>query len=312
MAGPRLPRVLVIVGPTGVGKTETACLAAQAIEGEVVSADSRQIYRGMDIGTGKPGPDELRAARHHMLDLVEPTEPFDAARFSAEARRCFLEIGARGRTPMLVGGTGLYVKAALEGLFPGPSRNEDLRRGFLFEEEREPGILHRRLGIVDPKKAKELSPRDLARIVRALEVYELTGKTLSESQAGWTGEQWPHMAFGLVRPRRELCRLIDARVGKMVQRGLIDEVKRLLAAGVPPDAPGLKSIGYREIVACLAGKMSADEAVSLVKRNSRRYAKRQMTWFRRMSVRRWITLGDASAAASLVVDEWRAAQDETC
>ncbi len=303
MAGPDLPRVLVIVGPTGVGKTDVACRVARELDGEIVSADSRQIYKGMDIGTGKAEPEEPAAAPHHMLDVVEPSETFDAARFGASARGCFSEIASRDMTPMLVGGTGLYVKAALEGLFPGPRGDEGLRRRLREEEARVPGCLHRRLGLVDPAKAGQLNPKDLTRIIRAIEVYELTGVPLSEAQAGWTARPWPHVAFGLTRPREELYARIDARVREMVERGLFEEASRLMHAGFGEGSPGLKTIGYREAVDHLKGRISEDEAISLIQRNTRRYAKRQMTWFSRMAVKSWVVLGDPDEAVVRICAE---------
>ncbi len=293
MAAAERPRVLVIVGPTGVGKTEVACMVARRINGEIVSADSRQIYSGMDIGTGKPGRRELEAAVHHMIDVASPEEYFDAARFCAESRRYFVEIASRGKTPMLVGGTGLYVKAALEGLFPAPARDEDLRVRLWGEEKRAPGCLYRRLELVDPRKSKELSPRDLVRIVRALEVHELTGIPMSEAHDSWKPESWPHTVFGLARDREDLYRRIDSRVMEMVREGLFEEVKGLLMAGVGHDSPGMRTIGYREIAAHVRGEIGGDEAISLVQRNSRRYAKRQMTWFGRMHVHTWIMIAES-------------------
>jgi tRNA A37 N6-isopentenylltransferase MiaA len=176
-------KVLVIVGPTGVGKTEVACLVAREIGGEIVSADSRQMYRGLDIGTDKPDRATLKMIPHHMVDVLDPAEQFDAARFAAMARDCFEEISARGKVPILVGGSGLYVKAALYGLFQAPSRDEDLRARLLKEEERRPGGMHARLVKVDPDRASELDRADLQRIVRALEFYELTGVEPSELAA---------------------------------------------------------------------------------------------------------------------------------
>lgn len=293
MAAVERPRVLVIVGPTGVGKTEVACLVARRIKGEIVSADSRQIYNGMDIGTGKPGRRELEAAVHHMIDVASPEEYFDAARFCAESRRYFVQIASRGKTPMLVGGTGLYVKAAMEGLFPAPVRDEGLRARLWKEERADPGCLYRRLELVDPRKARELSPRDLVRIVRALEVHELTGIPMSEAHDSWKPESWSHVVFGLARDREDLYRRIDARVMEMVREGLFDEVRGLLRAGVSYDAPGMRTIGYREIAAHLRGEIGRDEAISLVQRNSRRYAKRQMTWFKRMRVHMWIVIAES-------------------
>jgi len=296
----------VIVGPTGVGKTETACAVARSLGGQIVSADSRQIYRGMNVGTAKPSEEELSSVPHHMIDVADPTEEFDAARYAEMARECVRKIQRAGMLPILVGGTGLYVKAALEGLTPAPARDEALRRRLRQEERSSPGTLYARLRRVDPVRAAEVSPGDLTRIVRALEVYELSGSPMSSLRERSRPDPVPHVCFGLVRPRRRLYERIDARVLKMVECGLFEEVEGLLRRGVPEDAPGLRSIGYREIVACLRGEFDRETAVALVQRNSRRYAKRQMTWFRRMSVRRWISVRDAEEAAAAIVAEWRA------
>lgn len=297
--------ILVIVGPTGVGKTSTACDVASRIGGEIVSADSRQIYRRLDIGTAKPVESELLAARHHMIDVADPQEYFDAGRFCSEARRHFESIAGRGCVPMLVGGTGLYIRAAIEGLFPGPKRNDELRARLREQERGDPGVLYRRLLSVDPVKAKQVSPRDLIRILRALEVYELTGIPLSRAQAEWKRRPLAHCAFGLSRPREDLYSRIDSRVLEMVEGGLFEEVKGLLDSGLSADAPGLKTIGYREIVACLRGEIGREEAISLVQRNSRRYAKRQITWFKHMSIEKWIGLETAKDAAGEIIDGWR-------
>lgn len=302
------PRVLVIVGPTGVGKTEVSCLVAREIGGEIVSADSRQMYRGLDVGTDKPDKAVLKKAPHHLLDILDPSERFDAARFSAMARDCFVDIGARGKVPMLVGGSGLYVKAALFGIFPSPSKDENLRARLDTQEDENPGSLHERLRRVDPDRAAQLRPADRHRIVRALEFFELTGVRMSEALEKWVADGWPHLAVGLTRPRRELYRRIDLRVTQMFERGLLKEVRSLLDRGVPADSPGLDSIGYEEALTHLAGELSRDEMIALIQRNSRRYAKRQLTWFRRMPLSGWISLDDAPRAASKVVALWRHAR----
>jgi tRNA dimethylallyltransferase len=299
--------VLVIVGATGVGKTEVACHVAQEVGGEIVSADSRQMYRGMNIGTDKPGVAALDMAPHHLIDVIDPTEQFDAARFGAMARACFEEIASRGRVPMLVGGSGLYVKASLFGLFPSPPREENLRARLLAEEERRPGSLFKRLMQVDPGRATQLDPADRARVLRGVEFFELTGNKMSESLSEWTADSWPHVAVGLTRPRRDLYRRINGRVEEMLEKGFLEEVRSLLDGGTPPDSPGLQSIGYSEVVAHLAGELSKDETVALIQKNSRRYAKRQMTWFKRMSVTQWISFDDAASAAAQVVRLWREA-----
>jgi tRNA dimethylallyltransferase len=294
-----------MVGPTGVGKTEVACLVAEEIGGEIVSADSRQMYRGLDVGTDKPDKDVLKKAPHHLLDILDPSERFDAARFSAMARDCFGDIGARGKVPMLVGGSGLYVKAALFGIFPSPSKDKDLRARLEDQENETPGSLYERLRRVDPDRAAQLRPADGHRVVRALEFFELTGVRMSEAQKKWVADGWPHLAVGLTRPRWELYRRIDLRVTQMFEKGLLEEVRSLLERGVPPDSPGLASIGYEETLRHLEGDLSRDEMVALIQRNSRRYAKRQVTWFKRMPLSGWISPDDAPRAASEVVALWR-------
>jgi len=300
-------KLLVIVGPTGVGKTEVACILGRRLGGEVVSADSRQIYRGMDIGTGKPSREQLASVKHHMIDVADPAEAFDAARFAGMARDCIEEIRSRGATPMLVGGTGFYVKATLYGLAEAPGRDEGLRERLRAEESRRPGSLYERLQKLDPVRARELSPNDLVRIVRALEIIELTGRPASELRRRSAPDPVPHVAFGLIRPRSELYRAIDARVDAMVEAGLFEEVEELLRRGVPEWAPGLRTIGYREAIQCLKGRLEKREAIEAIKRNSRRYAKRQLTWFRRTSVRRWISVSDPGQAALAIEAEYAAA-----
>ncbi|GIW39608.1 MAG: tRNA dimethylallyltransferase [Candidatus Binatia bacterium] len=276
------PRIAALVGPTGSGKTELAIELARRLDAEIVSADSRQVYRGLDIGSAKPTAAQRAEVRHFVLDVVDPDEPFDCARFRREATLAIADILSRGKRPLVVGGTGLYLRVLRGGLFPGPGRDEELRRELLSEEARRPGSLHRRLREVDPEAARRLHPRDLVRLVRALEVFEKTGRPISAWQAGhrFAERAFDMLLLGLDRPRAELYRRIDERCALMVQDGLVEEVQALYARGYGPDLPPLRSPGYKEIGEYLRGECTLDEALSRMARATRRLAKRQLTWFR--------------------------------
>ena len=268
-------KLICLVGPTASGKTALALELADRFGGEIVSADSRQICRGLDIGTAKPTRAEQARARHHCLDLVEPGEPFDAARFRGAAEDAIADIRARGRVPLVVGGTGLYLRALLRGLCPAPPRVPALRAAMAGEEI---GALHARLGRVDPESARRVGPRDRVRIVRALEVALATGVPLSRWQAehGFRERRHDALVIGLARPTAELDARIRARVDAMVAAGLLDEVRAVAARGILPDA-----LGYREMLACLEGRTDLATAVRETVLATRRFAKRQRTWFRR-------------------------------
>jgi tRNA dimethylallyltransferase len=275
----RDPGVLVLAGPTATGKSELAAELARAVGGAVVSADSRQIYRGLDVGTAKPTAAERARVPHHCLDLVEPGEPFDAARFRSAAGAAIADIRARGRVPLVVGGTGLYVRALLRGLCPAPPARPALRAELEEIATREgPASLHRRLASVDPALAARLAPRDARRIVRALEVALASGVPLSRLQEAHAFGERPYEALliGLARPTAELDGRIATRAHAMVAAGFLDEARGLVARGLVVDA-----VGYREMLACVEGRCDLAAALAATIRATRRFAKRQRTWFRR-------------------------------
>jgi tRNA dimethylallyltransferase len=284
--------VLAIVGPTGVGKTALAVALAGDWPIEAVSVDSRQVYRRMDVGTGKPTPAERRLLPHHLLDVVEPDEPYDAARFARDAARAIADIRARGRWPVLVGGTGLYLRALLRGLSPLPAADLALRRELRAQAAAEgAAALHRRLAELDRDAAARLHPRDVVRVTRALEVVLLTGAPLAVARRARRTPPPPYRALlvGLTMGRDALFARLDARVDRMVAAGLLGEVESLLAAGFGPALPAMQSIGYRHLVPVVSGKMSLGQAVNSMKRDTRRYAKRQWTWFARGETPYWVT-----------------------
>jgi tRNA dimethylallyltransferase len=289
--GNKLSPVIVIVGPTASGKSDLAVQLAEMCGGEVVNADSMQVYSGMDIGTAKPSPELLQRVPHHLLGIVPPDVNFTAADFQREARRVIVEIHARGRMPIVVGGTGLYIRALLHGLSPSPGGDEDFRAELTEIADREGNdVLLDRLRRVDPETAGRLHVNDRFRIIRALEVYHQSGRPFSAYQSGHAfAEEWcTALKVGIDVPREELYRRINLRVEQMLADGLVDEVKGLLAAGYGRDLKALRSIGYKEICAYLAGESSLPEATELIKRDSRHYAKRQLTWFKREPEINWV------------------------
>jgi tRNA dimethylallyltransferase len=276
------PRLIIICGPTASGKSDLALQLALKLDAEIINADSMQVYKLMDIGTAKPAPEQLAAVRHHLLDIVRPDEPFSAADFMEAADCAIIEIAARGKNIIVVGGTGLYIRALLQGLVDSPSGAGEIRSR-LQQEARETGNLAmlEKLRAVDPDSAKQMHSNNLVRIIRALEVYELTGIPLSRTQQEhrFSQARYEAVKIGLKRDRKELYAGIDARVDLMMSGGLLEEVQALLKAGYSPEAKSMKGIGYKELTAYLAGKYSLQEAVELIKRDTRRYAKRQLTWF---------------------------------
>ena len=273
-------RVLCIVGPTASGKSALALDLAERVGGEIVSADSRQVYRDLDIGTAKPTAAERARVPHHCLDLVAPSEAFDAARFRDAARAAIADIVRRGRVALVVGGTGLYVRVLLGGLCPAPPRVPALRRALAPEEA---AALHRRLRVLDPAAAARIAPRDRVRIVRALEVALTTGVPLSRWQAehGFAEPAYDALVIGLARPTPELNARIAARARAMAEAGFLDEVRALRRRGLGAGAPGLSAVGYRELLACVEGRTDLATALAGTVRATRRFAKRQRTWFRR-------------------------------
>lgn len=280
------PKIVVITGPTATGKTRLGVMLARELGGEVVSADSMQLYRGMDIGTAKPTPAEMQGVPHHLIDVAEPWEGWSAAKFVEAARAACLDIISRGRLPIVVGGTGLYIDSLVQGRSFGAVDETGETRRELEERYDEIGgaAMLRELAQLDPERAAKLSPNDKKRVVRAYEVYLLTGRTITELDRE-SREREPEFDAKYIilgwASRDELYRRIDARVDEMVAQGLFEEVEALLAEGLGPDTTAMQAIGYKEAAEALRGECSRDEAIEKIKRETRRYAKRQLTWLRR-------------------------------
>ncbi len=283
--------ILIIAGPTAVGKTDASILLAKEFGAEIVSADSLQIYRGMDIGSAKPTLEQRRMVYHHMIDIVEPDHPYSVGDYLRDARSAIDGILATGGTPIVVGGTGLYIRALMRGLFHGPPASLDLREQLMQREaDGEPGILYADLVKVDPEAAIKIHPNDLRRTVRALEVFYLRDKKLSDFQREHAFKDSPHAyrLLFLVRSRRELYPRIEARVELMLKAGLEAEVKLLKDRGYSPDLAALRGLGYKHFLEYFQGVVSRDEAIQSLKRDTKRFAKRQFTWFRRESDAVWV------------------------
>jgi tRNA dimethylallyltransferase len=280
-------KVIILLGPTGVGKTGASILLAQSLDTEIISADSMQIYRHMDIGTAKPSKEEMSIVKHHMIDIVEPSEPFSAGKYRERVVPIIEGLHGEGKIPIVVGGTGLYIKAMTRGIFPGPSADWSLREELLAREKKDRGSLFASLRKLDPDAASRVMPSDTRRIIRALEVCLKTETGITELQKKLTRPlPYEFVRIGLTRERRELYGLIEKRVDSMLARGLVEEVKNLLL--MSPGKTALQAIGYKEILSSLQGEIPMDEAVRLIKKRSKGYAKRQFTWFRQEEGVHWL------------------------
>jgi len=300
-------RVLVILGPTCVGKTQVSLKLADILKGEIVSFDSRQIYKFMDIGTAKPTKEERKSIRHHLIDLVSPDEKFTAADYGKKARQIIREIIKRNKQPIAVGGSGLYLKALIEGFFQGPKSDEKIRDKLEKEAQEfgEPQLFNR-LKEVDPQAAERIHPNDLVRIIRALEVYELTGKPISTWQREGDYEPFSmrFIKIGLNMGRKRLYQRINLRTEEMISQGFLGEVKKLKKKGFTPElsagqltqmrsiGKALRTVGYQELFAYLEGKFDLQAAIEKIKLNTRHYAKRQLTWFRKDKEIIWLDAED--------------------
>jgi tRNA dimethylallyltransferase len=294
MADENKIKILVIAGPTGSGKSDLAVRLAERVDGEIVNADSMQLYRGMSIGTAKPPAEALARVPHHLLDIVSPDQNFTASDFRREATAAIADIDSRGKKAIVVGGTGLYIRALLEGLVDSPTGDPELRQQFADVAGEE---LLRRLAEVDPETAARLHPNDRVRIIRALEVFTQTGRPISafRGEHGFSGSYYRTLKLAIKVDRQELYRRVEKRVDQMMQEGLVTEVRALLASGYTREQKALRSIGYKEISAHLAGEITLDQAVALIKRDTRRYAKRQMTWFSRENDFIWLEYPESFA-----------------
>jgi tRNA dimethylallyltransferase len=299
------PPLLVIAGPTGVGKTAAAVALACRVPLEVISADSRQVYRGMDIATGKPSPAEQHAVTHHLIDLVDPDDRYHAARFRADAERAIETVRERRRLPVIVGGTGLYIRALLRGLDPAPPADPAFRHelaGIAARDGR--AALHARLEAVEPALARRLHPNDEVRVVRALERLR-AGSAVGEAQVSWRSlaPPWRVIYVGLTLERSALARRLAARAEAMVSAGLLDEVRGLMAQGYGPTLSAMQGIGYRQFAEVALGRLDEAHALALMQRDTVRYAKRQVTWFAREPDVTWLDMtaaGGAEGAAAAI------------
>jgi len=305
-------RLLAIVGPTATGKTETSILVAESLDGEIVSADSMQVYRGMDIGTAKPTQEQRSRVPHHLIDIIDPDEPFSVAEYQARADAALADIWARGRQPVLVGGSGLYIRAVLQDMdFNNTPADPEFRRRLAAEAKSKGArALHEWLADVDPQAAGRIHPNDEKRIIRALEVAEQRGGLTARSRKvdRRNAARYNSARYGLTLDRSELYRRIEDRVDAMIDEGLVEEVRQLLDAGYSESLVAMKGLGYAQIAPYVRGQQSLDEAVRRLKRDTRRFAKRQFTWFRADSEIEWIDMGQmggAQSAAEEIESKWR-------
>jgi tRNA dimethylallyltransferase len=285
--------VVALAGPTAVGKSEVALLLAEKFSGEIISFDSMQVYRGMDIGTAKPSPADRARIAHHLIDVVELTSSFDVAQFLHQAQRAVQDVQARGRLPILCGGTGLYFKAFFHGLGESPGTTPKLRTE--LENTPLPELLSE-LAERDPATYQRIDRQNSRRVIRAIEVIRLTGKPYSEQRAEWARMDHGSPAapmFGLSRSSADLRQRIDTRVHEMFDRGLVEETRRLLNAGLAQNRTALQALGYRQVVEHLDGVRSLEETIALVKIRTAQFAKRQLTWFRHQLPIKWITISPA-------------------
>lgn len=289
-------KIVILLGPTGVGKTEIAINLAKLLNAEIISSDSMQIYKYMDIGTAKPSLEQRKEVIHHMIDIVNPWEYFSTGNYIRRVSKIIKKILEKGKIPLVVGGTGLYLRAMTEGIFEGPNADWNLRKKLLKEEKKQPGTLYNLLKKIDPVTANKVSSSDLRRIVRALEVFFKEKKKISELQKELTKPlPYSFIKIGLIRDRKELYRMIEERIDRMIGLGLIEEVRKVLnlikknATAYLP-IPALQAIGYKEIAGYLADLYCIDEAIRLIKKRTKIYAKRQLTWFRKEKDIKWFDI----------------------
>ncbi|MBF0302763.1 MAG: tRNA (adenosine(37)-N6)-dimethylallyltransferase MiaA [Desulfamplus sp.] len=296
-------KIVIICGPTGIGKTGFAIEIARRFNGEIIGADSMQIYKYMDIGTAKPDKSERELAPHHLIDFLEPDKEFDVGKYMETADAAINDISSRSKLPIVVGGTGFYIKALVHGLFRDRTVDADVIKR-LEQEKDEKGshILHERLALLDPEAAQRIHPNDSFRIVRALEVVEVTGNPISafQKQHGFSSQRYIPLKIALYMDREELYQRIEQRVDIMIEQGFVDEVKSLINRGYGCDLKSMQSIGYRHICDFLCNSISWDETIRTLKRDTRRYAKRQLTWFRQDTDMIWLALDKTYQAEELI------------
>lgn len=300
--------MVAVVGPTGTGKSELALCIAEQFHGEIVNCDSLQLYRCFDIGTAKLTVDERRGIAHHLLDVIDPDEIFSAGEYARRARETLRQIESRGALPVVVGGTGFYLRALLDGLFEGPERDDALRERLIERERRRPGSLHRLLKRFDPGSLARIHARDVQKTIRALEVSLAARRPMSRMFAAGREplEGFRVLKLGLDPLREALYQHLDARCKQMFENGLVEEVQAILARGFPQSAKPFESHGYKQALAMLRGEMTRDEAIESAQCNTRRYAKRQWTWFRKEPELEWLSgFGAEDSIQTLAVERVR-------
>ena len=287
-------KVIVIVGPTCSGKTNLSLKIAQLIPAEIISSDSRQIYRRLDIGTAKPSKEQLQKVQHHLIDFLDPSENYDVSKFEKDAERVINQILKENKTAIIVGGSGLYIKALIDGISESADKDEEYRKE-LLQKRKEFGneYLYEELNKIDPQSASNMLPQNWKRVIRALEVFHTTGEPIwkhHQKQSAHKEKKYLFKQFGLNWDRKILYENIDKRVDEMIKQGFVDEVKNILKLGYDKNLNSLNTVGYKEIIQHLDGIISLERAIELIKRNTRHYAKRQMTWFRKDNRIQWFDL----------------------
>ncbi len=295
-------KVIVIVGPTCSGKTQVGISLADKLHTEIISADSRQIFKYLNIGTAKPTEDELSRIKHHFINLLEPDDEYNVSKFEIDALKVIHDLHSKGKIPVVAGGSGLYVRALVDGLFDSVDSDTEYRE--LLHEQRERfgnKFLYDELKKVDPESTFKMLPQNWKRVMRALEVFHLTGQPISKFQVDYKRQiDLEFSLYGLNWKREELYTKIEQRVNAMIESGLVDEVKNILSCGFPKNINALNTVGYKEIISYLGDEITLDRAIELIKRNTRRYAKRQMTWFRKVKEINWLACNDNTTPEEIV------------
>lgn len=295
-------KVIIITGPTCSGKTKIGISLAKKLHTEIISADSRQIFKYLNIGTAKPTTDELQLVKHHFIDLLEPDKEYNVSKFETEALKIIDELLERGKIPIVVGGSGLYIKALVEGIFDSVDVDEEFREELKQKREKFGNeYLYEELKKVDPQSASKMLPQNWKRVMRALEVYHLTGEPIWKIQENYERKvDYNFVQFGLNWDRKILYANIESRVDEMIENGLVNEVKNVLANGFSKNLNALNTVGYKEIISHLGNEITLERAIELIKRNTRRFAKRQMTWFRKSKKIQWLACDENITSEQLV------------
>ena len=309
-------KVIAIVGPTGVGKTELSLRLAEITDSEIISCDSMQIYKGMDIGTAKASKDETARVKHHLIDILDPRENYSVCEYVNDAKNSLEEIFKKGKNVMVVGGTGLYVDSFIRGTdFTDAGGNEEIRTALTeYAEKNGNELLHKMLEEVDPESAAAIHPNNTKRVIRAIEYYKVSGEKISDhnKKSALAPSPYDYVYIGLTRDRQNLYERIDKRVDEMVSMGLADEVFGLWKKGCTLDMTSMQALGYKEIIWYIKGKCTFDEAIRILKRDSRRYAKRQLTWFKRNQNINWINLSEYSSADDVINEIIKILENRFC